>query len=62
MSEPLVAQGAISQVEVLRLRRAEVENRGQLDSTSLAIPRAEAAIKEVRARSKRPAASSAAKR
>jgi adhesin transport system membrane fusion protein len=34
MSEPLVATGAISQVEVLRLRRAEVENRGQLDSTT----------------------------
>ncbi|MDR0279813.1 MAG: HlyD family type I secretion periplasmic adaptor subunit [Paucimonas sp.] len=47
MSEPLVAQGAISQVEVLRLKRAEVENRGQLDATSLAIPRAESAVKEV---------------
>lgn len=47
MSEPLVAQGAISQVEVLRLKRSEVETRGQLDSTSLAIPRAQAAISEV---------------
>lgn len=47
MSEPLVAQGAVSPVEVLRLKRAEVENRGQLDATSLAIPRAESAIKEV---------------
>jgi adhesin transport system membrane fusion protein len=47
MSEPLVAQGAISQVEVLRLKRAEVEARGQLDATTLAMPRAEAAIKEV---------------
>ncbi|AYC33936.1 HlyD family type I secretion periplasmic adaptor subunit [Pseudomonas cavernae] len=47
MSEPLVAQGAISQVEVLRLKRAEVENRGQLEATSLAIPRAGSAIKEV---------------
>ncbi|WP_165392269.1 HlyD family type I secretion periplasmic adaptor subunit [Pseudomonas tructae] len=47
MSEPLVAQGAISQVEVLRLKRAEVENRGQLDATTLAIPRAESAVKEV---------------
>lgn len=47
MSEPLVAKGAISQVELLRLRRAEVENRGQLDATSLAIPRAGSAIKEV---------------
>lgn len=46
MSEPLVAQGAISQVEVLRLKRAEVENRGQMDATSLAIPRAQAAITE----------------
>ena len=47
MSEPLVAQGAISQVEVLRLKRAEVETRGQMDSTTLAIPRAQAAISEV---------------
>ncbi|MHA6492806.1 HlyD family type I secretion periplasmic adaptor subunit [Pseudomonas borbori] len=47
MSEPLVAEGAISPVEVLRLKRAEVEARGQLDATTLALPRAEAAIKEV---------------
>ena len=47
MSEPLVAEGAISQVEVLRLKRAEVEARGQLEATTLAIPRAESAIKEV---------------
>lgn len=47
MSEPLVAEGAISPVEVLRLKRAEVESRGQLDATSLAIPRARAAITEV---------------
>ena len=47
MSEPLVAQGAVSPVEVLRLKRAEMETRGQLDATTLAIPRAESAIKEV---------------
>ncbi|KAB0505460.1 HlyD family type I secretion periplasmic adaptor subunit [Pseudomonas moorei] len=47
MSEPLVAQGAVSPVEVLRLKRAEAETRGQLDATTLAIPRAESAIKEV---------------
>ncbi|MBS7661555.1 HlyD family type I secretion periplasmic adaptor subunit [Pseudomonas lalucatii] len=47
MSEPLVAEGAISRVEVLRLKRAEVESRGSLEATTLAIPRAEAAIKEV---------------
>nr|WP_298142430.1 HlyD family type I secretion periplasmic adaptor subunit [uncultured Pseudomonas sp.] len=47
MSEPLVAEGAISAVEVLRLKRGEVEARGQLEATTLAIPRAESAIKEV---------------
>lgn len=47
ISEPLVSQGAISRVEVLRLKRAEVEARGQLEATTLAMPRAEAAIKEV---------------
>ena len=47
MSEPLVEAGAISPVEVLRLKRAEVDARGQLEATGLAIPRAEAAIKEV---------------
>lgn len=47
MSEPLVAEGAISRVEVLRLKRTEVESRGQLEATTLAIPRAESAIKEV---------------
>jgi len=47
MSEPLVASGAISPVEVLRLKRAEVESRGQLDATTLALPRAHAAIKEI---------------
>lgn len=47
MSEPLVKQGAVSPVEVLRLRRSEVETRGQLDATTLAVPRAQAAISEV---------------
>ena len=47
MSEPLVAKGAISRVEVLRLRRSEVETRGQLESVTLAVPRAQAAIKEI---------------
>lgn len=47
MSEPLVAAGAISKVEVLRLRRSEVETRGQLDSVILSLPRAQSAIKEI---------------
>lgn len=47
MSEPLIKEGAISKVEILRLRRSEVETRGQMDSVSLSIPRAEAALKEI---------------
>ncbi|PVZ15293.1 MULTISPECIES: HlyD family type I secretion periplasmic adaptor subunit [unclassified Pseudomonas] len=47
MSEPLVAQGAVSPVDILRLKRSEVETRGQLSSTTLAMPRAQAAINEV---------------
>ncbi len=47
MSQPLVATGAISQVEILRLRRSLVEVRGSLDATNLAIPRAESAVKEI---------------
>lgn len=47
MSEPLVKSGAISPVEILRLRRSSVETRGSLDATTLAIPRAESGVKEV---------------
>lgn len=47
LSEPLIAKGAISRVEVLRLRRTEVDTRGQLDSTTVAIPGAAAAVKEI---------------
>ncbi|NQD91991.1 HlyD family type I secretion periplasmic adaptor subunit [Pseudomonas sp. CrR25] len=50
MSQPLVATGAISQVEILRLRRSAVEVRGSLDATNLAIPRAEAAVSEIRSK------------
>ena len=50
MSQPLVASGAISQVEILRLRRSAVEMRGSMDATRLAIPRAESAIKEIERR------------
>ena len=47
MSQPLVESGAISQVEILRLRRSAVEMRGSLEATNLAIPRAEAAMQEI---------------
>lgn len=50
MSEPLVGTGAISSVEILRLKRNMVEARGELSATSLAIPRAEAAINEIRSK------------
>ncbi|MCY1275272.1 Type I secretion system membrane fusion protein PrsE [compost metagenome] len=51
MSAPLVSTGAISAVEILRLRRSAVEVRGSLDATTLAIPRAEAAIAEIKSKS-----------
>lgn len=50
MSQPLVASGAISEVELLRLRRSVVELRGSLEATNLAIPRAEAAMSEIRSK------------
>ena len=50
MAEPLVKTGAISAVEVLRLRRSIVDIRGALDATTLALPRAEAAAKEIQSR------------
>lgn len=46
MSEPLVKQGAISRVEILRLKRSVNELRGQLEEASLAIPRVETSIVE----------------
>ena len=50
MSLPLVKSGAISPVEILRLRRTAVEMRGSMDATRLAIPRAESAVKEIEQR------------
>ncbi|MBD9484681.1 HlyD family type I secretion periplasmic adaptor subunit [Pseudomonas sp. PDM14] len=50
MSQPLVASGAISAVEILRLKRSSVEMRGSLDATNLAIPRAESAMQEIKSR------------
>lgn len=47
-TKPLVASGAVAQVEVLRLERQVNEVKGDLDGTRLAIPRAEAAIQEIR--------------
>ena len=50
MSQPLVSSGAISEVEILRLRRSAVEMRGSLDATTLAIPQAQAGISEIKSK------------
>ena len=46
MSEPLENDGAISEVEILRLKRTVNELKGDLDASRLAIPRLESAIEE----------------
>lgn len=50
MSTPLVGSGAISPVEILRLKQRSVEARGQLNATTLAIPRANSAINEIKSK------------
>ena len=46
LTTPLVAQGAVSEVEVLRLRRQVNDVRGEMDSAKLTIPRIESALNE----------------
>jgi len=50
MSTPLIASGAVSPVEIIRLKGKAAEARGSLDATSLAIPRAESAINEIKSK------------
>lgn len=50
MSRPLVKQGAMSEVELLRLERQANDLKGELDSTRIAIPKLEAAVNETRQR------------
>jgi adhesin transport system membrane fusion protein len=47
MTEPLVSKGAISMVEVLRLRRQTNDAKGQLDITQQEIAKTEASLQEV---------------
>jgi len=47
VTRPLREQGAVSEVEILRLQRQVNDLRGELDETRLAIPRAEAELAEV---------------
>jgi adhesin transport system membrane fusion protein len=46
LSEPLVAQGAMSEVEMLRLRRSANDLNGELSSAKLSIPRIQAYLDE----------------
>ena len=46
LTEPLVAQGAVSQVEILRLKREANTLHGELQRNKLAIPRLEASAEE----------------
>ncbi|WP_260294504.1 HlyD family type I secretion periplasmic adaptor subunit [Sedimenticola hydrogenitrophicus] len=46
MTQPLVKAGAISEVEVLRLEREVNELAGQLESTTLSIPRIQSTLDE----------------
>lgn len=51
ITEPLVAQGAVSQVELLRLQRQVNDLDGELSAARLSIPRVEAALEELDQRS-----------
>lgn len=48
LNRPLVANGAVSEVEYLRLQREESSLRGQIATTRAAVPRAESALLEAR--------------
>ncbi len=47
LTEPLVAQGAVSKVELLRLRRQANDLAGELQSANLSAPRIQAALGEL---------------
>ncbi len=50
MSEPLEADGAISEVEILRLKRSVNEMLGDLEASRLAIPRLQSAKEEMKSK------------
>ena len=50
MSRPLVKQGAMSEVEILRLERQANDLKGELESTRITIPRLESAVAEGRSK------------
>ena len=50
MSRPLVAKGAMSEVEILRLERQANDLKGELESTRITIPRLDSAVAEARSK------------
>jgi len=48
ITKPLIKHGAVSQVEVLRLERETNDLAGELEMTTLSIPRAQAALDEAK--------------
>jgi membrane fusion protein, adhesin transport system len=50
MSAPLEAEGAISEVEILRLKRSVNDLRGELEATRLAVPRLRSAYEEIKSK------------
>ncbi|MBF0255795.1 MAG: HlyD family type I secretion periplasmic adaptor subunit, partial [Gammaproteobacteria bacterium] len=46
ISRPLIAKGAISEIQVLRLERQVADLQGELDTLQIAIPRARSAMSE----------------
>ncbi len=48
ITAPMVKEGAVSEVELLRLQRESTRIRTDLDAATLAIPRAQSAIEEAR--------------
>ena len=50
MSAPLEAEGAIAEVEILRLKRSVNDLRGELEATRLAVPRLRSAYEEIKSK------------
>lgn len=60
MSKPLLAQGVVSEVEILRLQRQVSDLRGEMEANRLAIPRLESQLAEAKAKLEGASASSLA--
>lgn len=50
MSKPLLAQGVVSEVEILRLQRQVSDLRGEMEATRLAIPRLQSQLNEAKSK------------